>query len=118
MWVLAMKQSIVYISLLSLINFGSVLGITLAAKPAPASISPSPTITADLNSSPTIKPSPSKTKIDTRCLITVDNHSYDVTSFRRQHSGGDIFACGTDMSSTFHKEHNSGYLSTLAKYEI
>ena len=35
------------------------------------------------------------------CIITIEGKKYDVISFRSQHSGGDVFKCGTDMTSSF-----------------
>ena len=44
--------------------------------------------------------------VSNRCIITVEGQKYDVTDFRSLHSGGDIFVCGTDMTSTFFGQHN------------
>jgi hypothetical protein len=52
------------------------------------------------------------------CLITVDGQKYDVTIFRNQHSGGDVFNCGTDMSTVFHDKHNQRYLQMMAPYKL
>lgn len=53
-----------------------------------------------------------------RCVITIDNQQYDVTNFRDQHSGGDVFDCGTDMSSVFHGKHGAKELRYMARYKI
>ncbi|MFZ2152757.1 MAG: hypothetical protein WAV41_01735 [Microgenomates group bacterium] len=53
--------------------------------------------------------------VDNRCIITIDGGRYDVTSFRNQHSGGDIFQCGADMSATFHNRHPNSFLNQLTR---
>jgi cytochrome b involved in lipid metabolism len=76
--------------------------------------------------SPTIVVTPSTTTgsvvatptRDTRCLVVVDGLQYNLTQFVKLHSGGDIFQCGTDMSSSFHNQHPNNYLDILAKYRI
>lgn len=68
---------------------------------------PSPTPTA------TTKPTP-----DTRCLISIDGKSYDVTSYRNQHPGGDIFTCGTDMTKVFYSQHGSSTLEKMQRYLV
>jgi len=55
---------------------------------------------------------------DNRCIVTVDGVKYDVTQFRNQHSGGDIFQCGTDMSAIFHGQHSNSYLQKMQQYRI
>lgn len=53
-----------------------------------------------------------------RCIIQIQGVKYDITEFKKIHSGGDIFKCGTDMTSIFFGQHNSSTLSTMAKYKI
>lgn len=55
---------------------------------------------------------------DTRCIISVDGTSYNITEFRQEHSGGDIFTCGTDMSATFHGQHDTQILQKMNRYKI
>lgn len=55
---------------------------------------------------------------DTRCLIVIDGATYDVSAFRSMHSGGDIFQCGTDMSSVFWSQHGSSTLRQMARYRL
>ena len=55
---------------------------------------------------------------DNRCLITIDGQRYDVSVYRNQHSGGDVFRCGSDMSSIFHNRHPSSFLSRMSQYKI
>ena len=58
------------------------------------------------NSLPTISPDTAVTSNNNSCVVTVDSVKYDVTTFRNLHSGGDIFNCGTDMTSIFYQQHN------------
>ena len=55
---------------------------------------------------------------DNRCIITIDGQKYDVTDFRNQHPGGDIFNCGTDMSAIFHGQHSNSTLRKMQRYLI
>jgi cytochrome b involved in lipid metabolism len=55
---------------------------------------------------------------DTRCLISVDGATYDVTQFRTIHDGGDIFTCGIDMTKAFYDEHDSRTLQKMQRYRI
>lgn len=70
--------------------------------------------TTPVNNSVTTQPSTQ----DTNCIITVDNVRYDFTQFRNLHSGGDVFQCGTDMSTIFHNQHPLRFLEKMAKYKI
>ncbi|MCA9376545.1 hypothetical protein KC685_01325 [Candidatus Dojkabacteria bacterium] len=63
---------------------------------------------------PTPQPTPA---LDT-CIITVKGVQYDIQPFRRQHSGGDIFQCGTDMTSTFDSVHGRRELQRIEPYRI
>lgn len=63
----------------------------------------------------TTKPAPT---VEQRCVIVVDGKKYDVSSFRNQHSGGDVFDCGTDMSNIFHQQHSNSFLKTMEQYRI
>ena len=42
-----------------------------------------------------------------RCIITVFGQQYDVTDLQYTHSGGDVFDCGTDMTSVFQSQHGN-----------
>lgn len=68
-----------------------------------------PTESSDNDASGTSQLNPQADTGDTRCLITVNGQTYDVTDFRNQHSGGDIFDCGDDMTATFNGEHGMDY---------
>ncbi len=51
------------------------------------------------------------------CIIAIDGRKYDVTTLRNTHSGGDVFSCGTDMSSVFHGQHG-GNLRLIQPYLV
>lgn len=42
-----------------------------------------------------------------QCIITLFGNRYDVTSLRKTHSGGDIFKCGTDMTTVYQGRHGT-----------
>jgi len=53
------------------------------------------------------------------CIVTINAQLYDVTSLKKTHSGGDIFKCGTDMSSIFFNQHDQSLLDRqMVKYKI
>ena len=54
----------------------------------------------------------------TGCIVKIDGGRYDVTDFKKIHSGGDIFSCGCDMSSTFWGKHGQSELNKMQKYKI
>lgn len=69
--------------------------------------------------SPTREPTQVAQKApDNRCLVQVDGATYDVSGLRGTHPGGDIFACGTDMSQSFWGQHNQEIFAKLQKYRI
>ncbi|MBP9758846.1 hypothetical protein KBD45_04055 [Candidatus Dojkabacteria bacterium] len=43
------------------------------------------------------------------CIITVNDSKYNVTSFRSEHKGGDVFKCGEDMSEAFKNAHKDDF---------
>ncbi|MCL5969962.1 MAG: hypothetical protein M1450_00465 [Patescibacteria group bacterium] len=53
-----------------------------------------------------------------RCVIVIDGKKYDVTEFRKIHSGGDVFKCGTDMTADFYARHDASYLPMMEKYRL
>ncbi|MBP9817909.1 hypothetical protein KBC75_04145 [Candidatus Shapirobacteria bacterium] len=67
---------------------------------------------------PTNPPPLAQPTIDSRCIISIDGKRYDVTVFRIQHSGGDIFNCGSDMSAIFHGQHSNSMLQRMDQYLI
>ena len=64
----------------------------------------------------TPKPTPS-TSSTSKCIITLFSQQFDVTTLRTTHSGGDIFKCGTDMTSVYQAKHGTS-LARMAPYAI
>ena len=54
--------------------------------------------------------------LDNRCIVMVDGGKYDVTDFRKIHSGGDVFQCGTEMTQIFYSRHDKTILDKMQKY--
>ena len=54
----------------------------------------------------------------TGCIITIDGAKYDVSGFRNQHSGGNIFSCGADMSTAFWGRHGQSQLNKMQQFRI
>ena len=53
------------------------------------------------------------------CVVQISGKQYDVSQLRNTHSGGNIFQCGTDMTTIFFNQHNQSLLNgTMAKYLI
>ena len=71
----------------------------------------SPTIT-------TITPSARQNEAATACIITINNQKYDVTQFKNLHSGGDVFNCGTDMTTVFNGKHSQRELNIMQQYLV
>lgn len=46
-------------------------------------------------------------KKNNTCIITLFGKQYDVYSLKSSHSGGDIFTCNSDMSSTYQRKHGT-----------
>lgn len=91
--------------------------------------SPTPTRVAP-TTSPTTKTLPTATptarsnqtvaasvNLSGRCIITLFGKQYDVTTLRTTHSGGDIFSCGSDMTSSYQAKHGTN-MSRMARYEV
>lgn len=51
------------------------------------------------------------------CIITLFGQQYDTTNLRKTHSGGDVFKCGTDMTSVYQNKHGSN-VSMMQPYLI
>lgn len=52
-----------------------------------------------------------------QCIITIQGEQYDVTQFQNLHPGGNIFRCGTDMTSDFENQHGND-LDRIKPYKI
>jgi len=82
------------------------------------SLAPKANAKPSQNNLQTNTPVPTQPVVDNRCIIAIDGVRYDVSIFRNQHSGGDIFSCGTDMSAIFHGQHPNSFLQKMARYKI
>jgi len=85
------------------------------ATPSTIKVTPLPTKNNQITGVQPTLPPPTP---DNRCIVTIDGQRYDMTQFRNVHSGGDIFQCGTDMTSIFYQQHNQSYLLRLQNYKI
>ncbi len=68
------------------------------------------TTTPKPTTAPTAKPTPS-------CIITVAGAKYNVYALQKTHSGGNVFTCGSDMTSSFNSQHGFNY-RLIARYKI
>ncbi len=75
--------------------------------------------TVDTEQSATVNTDGEKEKLaeGERCIITIQGGNYDVTEFKSQHTGGDIFKCGEDMTKSFAGKHK-GYLPMIEKFKV
>jgi hypothetical protein len=55
--------------------------------------------------------------VEERCFITLNSKLYDVTEFKTEHEGGNIFVCGTDMTEQFKDEHKNDF-ARAEEYEV
>lgn len=51
------------------------------------------------------------------CVVTISGKKFNVFDLKKTHSGGDVFKCNTDMSSSYISQHGSD-LSRMNKYLI
>lgn len=114
---------------IALANAALLTGVLLLYSANPAAKTPTPQVIAPTlvptapPSSPDATPAPDPISEpsptpDSRCLVRVKGRVYDLTRFRNQHEGGDIFVCGTDMTDTFYSEHDDSILRDLEKYAL
>ena len=47
------------------------------------------------------------TNVSSSCIVTLFGQKYDVAQFRNIHKGGDVFACGTDMTQQYIQQHGN-----------
>lgn len=90
--------------------------------PAPV-LKTTPNMTSDLKTDiiPTDTPESSPKTVpdlNNRCIISVRGSKFDITDFKKIHSGGDIFQCGTDMTDIFNGRHGDREFQILGKYQI
>jgi len=55
--------------------------------------------------------------VSSGCIITLFGKQFDVTSLRSTHSGGDIFSCGTDMTTIYQGRHGTN-LTRMQQYAV
>ncbi|OIP98124.1 hypothetical protein AUK40_01925 [Candidatus Wirthbacteria bacterium CG2_30_54_11] len=94
---------------------GAVTGASAVTSTAAPVATPIPTPIP--TPAPTPTPASTPPPVDTRCLVQIAGGTYDVTSLRKTHSGGNVFTCGTDMTAIFQSQHGTNY-SLIAKYKI
>lgn len=51
------------------------------------------------------------------CIVTLFGQQYDVTALQTNHTGGNIFVCGTDMTVTYQSMHGTD-VSQMASYLV
>lgn len=84
-----------------------------------STVTPKPTAKpgiAAVTVTPTTTPS-SVAKNVTGCIVTLFGQQYNVSTLQQSHSGGNIFNCGTDMSSTYQGKHGSN-VSRMQQYLV
>ena len=86
---------------------------TKTATPVTTTATPKPTVAPTATATPTPTPAAAS-----GCIVTVDGASYNITSLVKSHSGGNVFKCGTDMSSTFNGASPRHKISWITKYKI
>lgn len=73
--------------------------------PASAALTNSPVATAQQATNPNA------------CIVTLFGKQYDVTTLRSTHSGGNIFSCGTDMTTVYQNRHGTD-MSRMQQYLV
>lgn len=100
--------------ILLLLTYIVVFYTPIAKKFIPQLNNPPPALT---QTTPT--PTPNIQPTADKCIITIDGVSYDVTQYKKDHTGGDVFKCGTDMTALLNKRHpDPKYLKQMAPYKI
>jgi hypothetical protein len=51
------------------------------------------------------------------CIVTIFGKQYDVAPLQTSHSGGNVFTCGTDMSSVYQGMHGTN-ISKIASFLV
>ena len=64
-----------------------------------------------------VVPTKTSTVNNNQCIVTISGTQYDVTRLRTTHSGGDVFKCGTDMTSAYQGKHGTN-MSRMQAYLI
>lgn len=100
------------IALISIVIMVTAVAGKKATEKNQKSLTPTPQI---------LTPTPSQVKSEPmaqgRCFITLNSKRYDVTDFKNEHEGGNVFVCGTDMTDQFKDEHKNDF-ARAADYEV
>lgn len=94
--------------------------VAAGSRPNPTPTGAAPTTRVTPTASPTVRTSQSvsaSVDLSGRCIITLFGKQYDVTTLRSTHSGGDVFSCGSDMTTSYQAKHGTN-MSRMAKYEV
>lgn len=95
-------------------------GLTSINQSANPTFTPAPTSNpgnTSSGSSPTPTSSPSNSGGSNSCIVTLFGKQYNITSLLTTHSGGNVFNCGTDMSSIYQSRHGTN-VSRMQQYLI
>ncbi|MFA6017175.1 MAG: hypothetical protein WC744_03750 [Patescibacteria group bacterium] len=57
------------------------------------------------------------TEAATPCIVTIFGIQYDVTSLQTNHTGGNVFVCGMDMTAVYQSQHGTD-VSRIAPYIV
>ena len=91
---------------------------TATKSPTTTTSAPTSTPTVAATPKPTVAATPTPTPAASGCIVTINGASYNITSLVKSHSGGNVFKCGTDMSSTFSGASPRHNISWMTKYKI
>lgn len=119
LFILSLANLILLVSILFYFSSRSTVPLVpeVTVQPTPTN-TPAKTITVTPPAKPTVVVTPTPNPLAGHCLITIDSVRYDVTNFRNQHSGGDVFTCGADLSQLFHDRHSNRFLDIMAQFRI
>jgi len=78
---------------------------------------PSSLTSSETSSTITTSSSTSSVVTSNKCIVTIKGSKYDVTTLRNSHSGGDIFICNSDMTTSFNNQHGND-LARIKQYLV
>lgn len=109
------------VSVSAILSLMTVVAVPLFAIAAPTdSVSPKVAIISPSNGSTvsgSVAISANASDVFSSCVVTIFNKKYDVTSLQSSHPGGNIFVCGTDMTTTYQGMHGND-LGRMTPYAI
>jgi cytochrome b involved in lipid metabolism len=44
-----------------------------------------------------------------KCLVTINDTEYDMSTFKNKHPGGNVFKCGTDQTLDYKRQHGNNW---------